>query len=113
MASRKGVRNQLKNLLWRSKSNAAEQPRARAGPQGWASSVEAQLRNLADLAFLMQDYELCITTLKSLTSDLKSSKDWPHYAAVQVSLLSHMCKGQQPSLCSLTVESRSYAWIKA
>lgn len=84
MANRKGVRNQLKNFLWRSKSAASEIPRARAESQSWSTSVEGQLKSLADLAFLMQDYDLCSTTLKSLASDLKADKDWSHHAAVQV-----------------------------
>ena len=85
MASRKGVRNQLKNFLWRSKSAASELPRTRTD-QSWASSVEGQLRSLADLAFLMQDYDLCMTTLKTLASDLKADKDYSHHAAVQVEI---------------------------
>ena len=91
LATRKGVRNQIKNLLWRSKSSAPDLPRAAAaaGPAFGAQSVEGQLRQLADLAFLMQDYETCLSTLRLLASDLKSDKDWRHYAAAQARFLRH------------------------
>ncbi len=54
-ATRKGVRNQLKNLLWRSKGSASEAPRAGGVDMSLGGqTVEGQLRSLADLAFLMQ-----------------------------------------------------------
>ena len=88
LATRRGVRNQIKNLLWRAKSNASELPRAAVaqGPPFGAQSVEGQLRALADLAFMLQDYELCSSTLRLLAADLKADKDWKHYAAAQVRL---------------------------
>lgn len=86
MANRKGVRNQLKNLLWRSKSLAADVPRtaAAAGPAFGALTIEGQLRTLSDLAFMMQDYDLCLSSLRLLSADLRADKDWRHYAAAQV-----------------------------
>jgi hypothetical protein len=87
-ATRKGVRNQLKNLLWRSKSSASELPKATGSGLVDMSlggqTAEGQLRSLADLAFLMQDYDTCLSTLRLLASDLKADKEWRHYAAVQV-----------------------------
>lgn len=86
MATRKGVRNQLKNFLWRSKSAAAENPRGSPGLDISLGSQtpEGQLRSLADLAFLVQDYETCLSVLRVLASDLKADKEWRYYAAVQV-----------------------------
>ena len=58
--SRRGLRNQLKTFLFRQKSNASAQtPRAGVGPSGGdneygAKTLEGQMRQLADLAFLMQ-----------------------------------------------------------
>jgi len=59
-ATRKGVRNQLKNLLWRSKSSTSDAPKAAGGVDMslGGQTVEGQLRSLADLAFLMQVFQL-------------------------------------------------------
>ena len=90
--SRRGLRNQLKTFLFRSKSNAAsETPRAGAaaagGPSQYgAATTEGQMRQLADLAFVMQDYETAQSTLKLLASDYKTDKAWKHLAGVQVGL---------------------------
>ena len=95
VSSRRGLKNQLKTLLWRSKSSAATREReARDGsqtPRGAvvgqpyaAASMEGQLRQLADLAFMMQDYETAVSTLKLLSSDSRADKAWKAYAGAQV-----------------------------
>lgn len=92
LATRKGLRNQLRGLLWRGKSGAgsglATEPAPRmpsaSGPSYGAASIEGQTRALADVAFVMQDYELAASTLRVLASDLKSEKAWKHYAGAQV-----------------------------
>ncbi len=90
--SRRGLRNQLKTFLFRSKSNASsETPRAGAAAAGGSSqygaaTTEGQMRQLADLAFVMQDYETAQSTLKLLASDYKTDKAWKHLAGVQVGL---------------------------
>ena len=94
--SRRGLRNQLKTFLFRSKSNAAaDTPRAGATPSGaggsnqyGAATTEGQMRQLADLAFVMQDYETAQSTLKLLAGDYKTDKAFKHLAGVQVPLLS-------------------------
>ena len=97
--SRRGLRNQLKTFLFRSKSNAtAETPRAGATPSGagganqyGAATTEGQMRQLADLAFVMQDYETAQSTLKLLAGDYKTDKAFKHLAGVQVSFfISHL-----------------------
>ena len=94
LSTRKGLRNQLNGLLWGGKSGsgaglAAESsvrvPSA-AGPTYGAASMEGQMRALADVAFIMQDYELAASTLRLLSADLKSDKAWKHYAGAQVPL---------------------------
>ena len=91
--SRRGLRNQLKTFLFRSKSNASSEtpragPAASGGPaQYGAATTEGQMRQLADLAFVMQDYETAQSTLKLLASDYKTDKAWKHLAGVQVRLL--------------------------
>ncbi|KAL3147776.1 hypothetical protein ABBQ32_002510 [Trebouxia sp. C0010 RCD-2024] len=89
--SRRGLRNQLKTFLFRSKSNAAaETPRGGATPSGagasnqyGAATTEGQMRQLADLAFVMQDYETAQSTLKLLAGDYKTDKAYKHLAGVQ------------------------------
>ena len=97
--SRRGLRNQLKTFLFRSKSNAAaETPRAGgATPSGagganqyGAATTEGQMRQLADLAFVMQDYETAQSTLKLLAGDYKTDKAFKHLAGVQVILHMHL-----------------------
>ena len=46
------------------------------------------MRQLADLAFVMQDYETAQSTLKLLAGDYKTDKAYKHLAGVQVSSLS-------------------------
>lgn len=97
--SRRGLRNQLKTFLFRSKSNAAaETPRGGATPSGagasnqyGAATTEGQMRQLADLAFVMQDYETAQSTLKLLAGDYKTDKAYKHLAGVQVNSLSLSC----------------------
>ena len=89
MATRKGVRNQLKNFLWRSKSSVSDVPRTSAEVSQGAQSPEGQLRSLADLAFLVQDYETCLSALRLLVLDLKFDREWKLYAAAQVDSLSN------------------------
>lgn len=93
--SRRGLRNQLKTFLFRSKSNAAsETPRGGATPSGaggsnqyGAATTEGLMRQLADLAFVMQDYETAQSTLKLLAGDYKTDKAYKHLAGVQVNSL--------------------------
>ena len=92
---RKGLRNQLKGLLWRGKGatgsgagQGPETPRvaSASGPTYGAASVEGQMRALADLAFILQDYDTAAATLRLLAADLKADKAWKHYAGAQVIL---------------------------
>ena len=91
--SRRGLRNQLKTFLFRSKSSAGvETPRGGATSSGaggsnqyGAATTEGQMRQLADLAFVMQDYETAQSTLKLLAGDYKTDKAFKHLAAAQVS----------------------------
>jgi hypothetical protein len=84
-AARKGLRNQLKTLLFR--KSGPETPRASAAAPAAAygpSTLEGQMRQLADLAFMMQDYDTATSTFRLLASDYKADKAWRHYSAVQV-----------------------------
>ena len=48
------------------------------------SGSQAQLRQLADTAFLIQDFETAASTLRTLAVDYRSEKLWHSYASVQV-----------------------------
>ncbi|DBA74127.1 hypothetical protein WJX77_012500 [Trebouxia sp. C0004] len=111
--SRRGLRNQLKTFLFRSKSNASsETPRAGAAAaegsaQYGAATTEGQMRQLADLAFVMQDYETAQSTLKLLASDYKTDKAWKHLAGVQemLALSSFMTGGAMGDVTALFREA--------
>ncbi|KAK9916791.1 hypothetical protein WJX75_007099 [Coccomyxa subellipsoidea] len=105
-STRKGLRNQLKTLLWRKQPGGPAAAAGRDSPRGsvhggsihggtaaasangavnayGVGSVEGQMRALADLAFTMQDYDTALSTLRLLASDLRADKAWKQYAAVQ------------------------------
>nr|GMD61724.1 trafficking protein particle complex subunit 8 [Ipomoea batatas] len=78
-ATRKGFRNQIKNLWWRKgKDDTAENQTAYT-----FSSIESQIRVLGDYAFMLRDYELALSNYRLLSTDYKLDKAWKHYAGVQ------------------------------
>ena len=94
--TRKGLKNQLKSLLFRKSSitgvdgahgmtTPSEVGTARHSPYP-ASSLENQMRQLSDLAMALGDYETAIGTLRLLASDYKTEKAYKHYAGVQETL---------------------------
>ncbi|KAK9833051.1 hypothetical protein WJX74_005623 [Apatococcus lobatus] len=101
--TRKGFKNQIKTLLWRNRSatsaailssatsNGADVPATplrtpRATTTGVFSGLsgsQAQLRQLADTAFLVQDFQTAASTLRTLAVDYRSEGLWHSYASVQ------------------------------
>ncbi|GAB2272637.1 hypothetical protein Dimus_007459 [Dionaea muscipula] len=80
-ATRKGFRNQIKNLWWRKgKEDAPDTP---DGPVYTYSSNESQIRLLGDYAFMLRDYELALSNYRLISTDYKLDKAWKHYAGVQ------------------------------
>lgn len=80
-ATRKGFRNQIKNLWWRKgKEDAPENP---SGHMYTFSSTESQIRLLGDYAFMLRDYELALSNYRLISTDYKLDKSWKHYAGVQ------------------------------
>ncbi|KAF3771826.1 Trafficking protein particle complex subunit 8 [Nymphaea thermarum] len=80
--TRKGFKNQIKNLWWRkAKEEAADDPN---GPKYSFSSLESQIRVLGDHAFMLRDYELALSSYRLLSTDYKIDKAWKRYAGVQV-----------------------------
>lgn len=109
LAARRGLRNQLKTLLFR-KSSASPQhpsdspgrpyaddigsPRAR-GINYSRTSVEVQMRQLSDLALMVGDCETAMATLRLLASDFKSDKAYLHFAGTQetMAIATVLCDG--------------------
>ncbi|GLT94814.1 hypothetical protein SLE2022_125350 [Rubroshorea leprosula] len=80
-ATRKGFRNQIKNLWWRKgKEDALDSP---SGPMYTFSSIESQIRILGDYAFMLRDYELALSNYRLISTDYKIDKVWKRYAGVQ------------------------------
>ncbi|KAL1338323.1 hypothetical protein HN51_032996 [Arachis hypogaea] len=80
-ATRKGFRNQIKNLWWRKgKEDGADSPN---GPMYNYSSIESQIRVLGDYAFMLRDYELALSNYRLISTDYKIDKAWKRYAGVQ------------------------------
>jgi hypothetical protein len=79
--TRKGFRNQIKNLWWRKRDDVPEAPN---GPMYTFTSIESQIRVLGDFAFMLRDYELALSNYRLLATDYKLDKAWKRFAGVQV-----------------------------
>ncbi|CAL1372237.1 unnamed protein product [Linum trigynum] len=80
-ATRRGFRNQIKNLWWRKgKDDPNEMP---SGSMYTFSSIESQIRVLGDHAFMLHDYELALANYRLISTDYKLDKAWKRYAGVQ------------------------------
>lgn len=80
-ATRKGFRNQIKNLWWR--KGKEDTPDSSNGPMYTFNSIESQIRVLGDYAFMLRDYELALSNYRLLSTDYKLDKAWKQYAGVQ------------------------------
>ncbi|XP_006650699.2 trafficking protein particle complex subunit 8 isoform X1 [Oryza brachyantha] len=78
--TRKGFRNQIKNLWWRKRDDV---PEASNGPMYTFTSIESQIRVLGDYAFMLRDYELALSNYRLLSTDYKLDKAWKRFAGVQ------------------------------
>lgn len=54
-----------------------------AAPRYLSTSIEAHMRQLAEYAFFLQDYQLAYTYFRSAASEFKSDKAWRHYGHAQ------------------------------
>ncbi|XP_047330044.1 trafficking protein particle complex subunit 8 isoform X2 [Impatiens glandulifera] len=79
--TRRGFRNQIKNLWWRKGKDETEDNLN--GPMYTPSSTESQIRVLGDYAFMLRDYELALSNYRLLSTDYKLDKAWKRYAGVQ------------------------------
>ncbi|XP_021755995.1 trafficking protein particle complex subunit 8-like [Chenopodium quinoa] len=80
-ATRKGFKNQIKNLWWRKgREDTQDTP---DGPAYTFSSTESQIRVLGDYAFMLRDYDLALSNYRLISMDYKLDKSWKRYAGVQ------------------------------
>jgi trafficking protein particle complex subunit 8 len=87
VSTRKGFKNQFKS--WGSSLFGRAGP-GEVGREGFVegsdasgpiylyTSIEAQIRALADLAFMLQDYDLALSHYKLVQADFKKDKAWKH-----------------------------------
>lgn len=80
-ATRKGFRNQIKNLWWRKGKD--DTPETQSVNMYTFNSIESQIRVLGDYAFMLRDYELALSNYRLLSTDYKLDKAWKRYAGVQ------------------------------
>ncbi|KAG7602444.1 TRAPP III complex Trs85 [Arabidopsis thaliana x Arabidopsis arenosa] len=80
-ATRKGLKNQFKNFLWRKGKD--DNLDATKGSMYTYSSTESQIRILGDYAFMLHDYELALSSYRLIYTDYNIDKAWKHYAGVQ------------------------------
>ncbi|XP_071710414.1 uncharacterized protein [Rutidosis leptorrhynchoides] len=80
-ATRKGFRNQIKNLWWR--KGKEDTPETQSVNMYTFNSIESQIRVLGDYAFMLRDYELALSSYRLLSTDYKLDKAWKRYAGVQ------------------------------
>lgn len=81
-AARKGFRNQVK-LFFGKRDTKGVKKAPNTTAQYELTSTEAQIRQLSDFAFVMQDYELALSNYKLISGDYKTDKSWAHYAGAQ------------------------------
>jgi len=88
-ASRQGVKNMMRSWLGGKKGPETASPAPSASsaaaasggaPRYTANTIEAQLRQLADYAFLLRDYATALANYRLAGADFKGDKAWRHYA---------------------------------
>ncbi|KAM7505064.1 hypothetical protein LguiB_003968 [Lonicera macranthoides] len=110
-ATRKGFRNQIKNLWWRKgKDDTPDNP---SGPMYTFNSIESQIRVLADYAFMLRDYELALSNYRLLSTDYKLDKAWKQYAGVQEMMgLTYFMLDQSRKDAEYCMENAFHAYLR-
>ena len=116
-ATRKGLRNMLKGMWGGGRSSKKDsgassaaaaalfQSQLSAGvepPRYYAQSIESNIRLLADLAFMVHDYEMALGLYRMVRDDYKGDKAWLHHAGAceMVALSQFMLDGVNAQLAS-------------
>jgi hypothetical protein len=105
--NRKGVKNMLKSWWGRKpkESPKREGPGNTAngsGPLYDVNTIESQIRLLADLAFMVRDYELALSMYRMVRDDFKSDKAWHHFASASdmIGLTTYLSNGSHRDMMS-------------
>ncbi|KAI3993969.1 hypothetical protein MKX01_002982 [Papaver californicum] len=110
-ATRKGFRNQIKNLWWR--KGKEDTPDAPSGGMYTFSSIESQIRVLGDYAFMLRDYELALSNYRLLSTDYKLDKAWKRFAGVQeMQALTYFMLDQSRKDAGYCMESAFNTYLK-
>ncbi|KAL2900811.1 Trafficking protein particle complex subunit 8 [Bienertia sinuspersici] len=110
-ATRKGFRNQIKNLWWRKGKEDTQD--ALDGPVYTFSSIESQIRVLGDYAFMLRDYELAMSNYRLISTDYKLDKAWKRYAGVQEMMaLAYFMMDQARKEAEYCMESAFATYLK-
>ncbi|XP_074281590.1 uncharacterized protein LOC141606378 isoform X2 [Silene latifolia] len=110
-ATRKGFRNQIKNLWWR--KGKEDIPDTPDGPVYTFSSIESQIRVLGDYAFMLRDYELALSNYRLISTDYKLDKAWKRYAGVQEMMaLAYFMSDQARKEAEYCMESAFITYLK-
>ncbi|GAV63866.1 TRAPPC-Trs85 domain-containing protein [Cephalotus follicularis] len=111
-ATRKGFRNQIKNLWWRKgKEETLDAPN---GQMYTFSSIESQIRMLGDYAFMLRDYELALSNYRLISTDYKIDKAWKRYAGVQEMMgLTYFMLDQSRKDAEYCMENAFNTYLKA
>ncbi|CAN6811358.1 hypothetical protein Bca4012_000863 [Brassica carinata] len=110
-ATRKGLRNQIKNLWWRKGKD--DVPDSTKGSMYTFSSTESQIRILGDYAFMLHDYELALSSYRLISTDYKLDKAWKHYAGVQEMMgLAYFISDQSKKEAEYCMENAFSTYLK-
>ncbi|KAF9116328.1 Trafficking protein particle complex 8 [Mortierella sp. AM989] len=84
--SRKGIAGRFKRYFGTGSKNPAQQSPA-PGPYGGLiyphASPEAQMRKLADWAFMLRDYKFALSIYETVKKDFAADKAWKYYGGAQ------------------------------
>ncbi|KAI1298025.1 Trafficking protein particle complex 8, partial [Mortierella claussenii] len=89
-ASRKGIAGRFRRYFGTGSKNPAtalQQSPSSSGPNGGVvyphASPEAQMRKLADWAFMLRDYKFASSVYETVKKDFASDKAWKYYGGAQ------------------------------
>ena len=109
-ATRKGLRNTFKSWWRKPKPVMAAAPASQtmAAAYPW-ESTEAQIRLLADLAFVLQDYAFALSMFRLVREDYKSDKAWRHLGACleMMALCLFMTEGSKSAQMGFLAEAQA------
>ncbi|KAG0240476.1 Trafficking protein particle complex 8 [Mortierella sp. GBA43] len=116
-ASRKGIAGRFRRYFNTGTKNPALQQSPTTGPNGGIiyphTSPEAQMRKLADWAFMLRDYKFASSVYETLKKDFASDKAWKYYGGAQASDLRNGLFLEQAAHCYLRFprpQVRKYAF---